>query len=585
VWLPATLLTLVTLAAFLPTLWNGFVDWDDPQNLLQNPHYRGLGWSQIRWMATTSHFGHWVPMTWLTFGLDYVIWGMNPRGYHLTSLLIHVGSTLALYALARAVLVRALPLAPATVAVGGMAAALLFGLHPLRVEAVAWATERREVLAGFLCLVALAAYVRSAAADGSRRRLLAASIVAYAAALLSKSSGVTLPLVLVLLDVYPLRRLPPNPLRWAAAGDWPVLVEKLPYVALSIVQGLVTYGFFRADFGRAITPVAWPEGLARMLLSAWAYPVRTIVPAGLSPLYEAPADLRLLDARVLMAAGGVALVTGLAWLSRRRCPGLGVAWASYLVLLLPVAGMLPLGYHLTADRYTYLPCVGFAVLAGGGVAVLAEAAMQRGSPRLAGLTVGVAGVIILTLAVATWRQVHVWKDTATLWRHAVDTTPDCAVCRVNHGHALLAAGEAAAALEHFRHAVALRPIRADFYRNVGLALEALGRREEAIAWFREGLALQPTALAVRVSLAAALVRQGRLAEAVEALDRAWRLHEPAALARYFEDAVRHRPEAPVARLGLVRAWLELGERERARAEHEVLRRLHSGLATLVRDGS
>jgi hypothetical protein len=134
-------LAVVTAIAFLPVLGNGFVDWDDTRNLLENPHYRGLGWTQLRWMATTSHNGHFVPLAWLTLAIDYVLWGMNPAGYHLTSLLIHATTTAVLYLVARVLIVRAAPVAAGAATAGAAAAALLFGVHPLRVESVAWATS------------------------------------------------------------------------------------------------------------------------------------------------------------------------------------------------------------------------------------------------------------------------------------------------------------------------------------------------------------------------------------------------------------------------------------------------------------
>jgi tetratricopeptide (TPR) repeat protein len=316
-------------------------------------------------------------------------------------------------------------------------------------------------------------------------------------------------------------------------------------------------------------------------VSLWAYPVRTLWPVGLSPIYEAPPRLGLLEPSVLGALGGVALVTALAWLGRRRCPGLGAAWLSYAILLAPVAGVFSLGHHLTADRYSYLPCVGFAVLAGGAAAAAVGAAARGGRRGGGALVVAPVAVLVLALGVATWRQAHIWRDTASLWRHAVEATPDCAVCQVNHGDTLLGAGQPEAAVVHYRRAVLLRPDGIGPYARLGQALEVLGRRAEAIEWYRVGLTQRPEALSLRVVLAEALVRDGRLGEAVAALDGASRVHEPGALVRFFEAAARRRPEAPVPRAGLVRGWLALGERERARGELDVLRRLHPALAAAV----
>lgn len=211
----APALAAVTMAAFLPVLWNGFVAWDDARNLTGNPDYRGLGWTQLRWIFTTHTLGHYVPLTWLSFALDHVVWGMNPAGYHLTNLLLHGASTVLFFAVARRLLGQGRAFSPTAVRLGAAAAALFFSLHPLRVESVAWATERRDVLSGAWFLATVLLYLAAARATGARRRwLLSASVGAYLLALASKSIVMTLPAVLVLLDVYPLRRLAADPRRW-----------------------------------------------------------------------------------------------------------------------------------------------------------------------------------------------------------------------------------------------------------------------------------------------------------------------------------------------------------------------------------
>src|SRR6266581_72470 len=208
-WLVPTLIALVTFGAFLPTLHNQFVNWDDDKNFLENPHYRGLGWTQLSWMWTT-HLGHYIPLTWMTFGLDYLLWGMNPLGYHLTNLLLHAANAVVFFFITRRLLTRALP-SPSerghTLAVSAALAALVFSIHPLRVESVAWATERRDVLSGLFYLSAVLAYLRACDRDERGRGWYWGAVALFAGALLSKSMAVNLPVVLMILDVYPLRRL------------------------------------------------------------------------------------------------------------------------------------------------------------------------------------------------------------------------------------------------------------------------------------------------------------------------------------------------------------------------------------------
>jgi hypothetical protein len=576
-------LVTVTIAAFLPVLWNGFVDWDDTRTFIDNPHYRGLGWAQLRWMVTESHYGHYVPLAWATLGADYLIWGMNPTGYHLTSLLIHVAATLTLYAVSRLLITRAGPVSGPAATTGAAAAALLFALHPLRVESVAWATERRDVLSGLFVLLTVLAYVRSTDATGPTRRwLLGVSVVTHLAALLSKSITIMVPVVLALLDVYPLRRLGnASRARSVRSVAW-LLSEKAPHAALSLALALITHRSFNDDFANRFPLLDGRDLLPRVLVSLWFYPIKTLVPMDLSPLYEVPMNLGLTDPLVIRAATGLMLVTLLAWLLRHRCPGVLTTWLSYGILLAPVAGAVPLGYHLTADRYSYVPCLGFAVLAGGAVAFALDVSARQPRFRWLGpATVAALAVATVSLATLTWHQARVWRDTASLWEHAVRATPACVICQVNRGYQLLDAGAPDRALQHFHIAYELRPSRPQTYGSLATAFEALGRPDAAIDAYRAGLAVAPNSLTLRLSLASALLAAGRLDETVGVVDEASRFYDPTALASYYGAAAQHRPEAPVPRLGLVRVWTALGDRDRARGELERLRQVAPGLADLA----
>src|SRR2546426_6981583 len=229
-----------TFAAFLPALQNQFVSWDDAENFLDNPHYRGLGWTHLRWMWTT-HLGHYIPLTWMTLGLDYLLWGMNPVGYHLTSLLLHAANAVVFFFVVRRLLTRALP-GPSerghALAVAAGVAALVFAIHPLRVESVAWATERRDVLSGLFYLLTILVYLRDRERGERGRGWYWLSVAVFVCALLSKSMVVNLPVVLLILDVYPLRRL------GGAVGWWSerarrVYVEKIPFVLLAAAASAI----------------------------------------------------------------------------------------------------------------------------------------------------------------------------------------------------------------------------------------------------------------------------------------------------------------------------------------------------------
>src|SRR6266511_239438 len=240
--LPPGLFGLAFLV-FLPSLWNGFVDWDDDRNLVQNPHYRGLGWEQLTWMFGGNDTNFYMPLTWLNYGLDYALWRMNPAGYHLTSLILHALSACVFYFVALRLFRTARggePISDSALRAGAALAALFFSIHPLRVESVVWATERRDVLSGLFFLLTLYCYVRSHtdANEKSRPSWVALSLGSFLLSLGAKASAITLPLVLVLIDIYPLRRVAGTWRSWFTPEAKKILWEKLPFDVPAIIFAL-----------------------------------------------------------------------------------------------------------------------------------------------------------------------------------------------------------------------------------------------------------------------------------------------------------------------------------------------------------
>src|SRR5256886_49491 len=355
-WLVPVLIALVTLAAFLPTLQNQFVNWDDHENLLDNPHYRGLGRAHLRWMWTT-HMGHWIPLTWMTFGLDYLLWGMNPVGYHLTSLLLHVTNAVVFFFVVRRILTLALP-SPAershALAVSAGFAALVFAIHPLRVESVAWVTERRDVLSGLFYLLTILVYLRASERGARGQGWYWPSVAAFVCALLSKSMVVNLPVVLLILDVYPLRRL------GGAVGWWSEparrgFVQEIPFVLLAAAASAIA---LMAQLSHdPMVSVVQLSGLGRLAGSMYGvgfYLLKTVAPVNLSPLYELPPTVNPWAPPFIVSYGVVVAITALVLALRRREPGLPAAWLAYVVVLLPVLGIFQSGPQIAAGRYTYL---------------------------------------------------------------------------------------------------------------------------------------------------------------------------------------------------------------------------------------
>src|SRR6058998_345744 len=324
-WLLPVLIALVTFVPFLPTLDNQFVNWDDDKNLLKNPHYRGLGWSQLRWMWTAFHLGHYIPLTWMTFGLDYLLWGMNPLGYHLTNLLLHSANGVVFFFVVCRILARALPGLSErghALAVSAGVAALVFAIHPLRMESVAWATERRDVLSGLFYLLTILMYLRAREREERGRGWYWLSVALFVCALLSKSMVVNLPVVLLILDVYPLRRL------GGAVGWWSeparrVYVEKIPFVLLAAVASAVA---LMAQLSHdTMVSVVQLSGLGRLAVSMYGlsfYLWKTVAPVNLSPLYELPLTVNPWAPPFLLSYGLVVAITALVLALRRPLPNL-----------------------------------------------------------------------------------------------------------------------------------------------------------------------------------------------------------------------------------------------------------------------
>src|SRR5713101_1832268 len=403
-WLVPVLIAVVTFATFLPALHNQFVNWDDDKNFLENPHYRGLGWTQLSWMWTT-HWGHYIPLTWMTLGLDYLLWGMNPFGYHLTSLLLHVANAVVFFFVVRQLLTRALP-GPSEPghALAGSAgfAALVFAIHPLRVESVAWVTERRDVLSGLFYLLTILMYLWACERGARGRGWYWLSVAAFVCALLSKSMVVNLPVVLLILDVYPLRRL------GGAVGWWSeparrVYVEKIPFVLLAAAaSAIAVMAQLSVHVAASLDHLSM---LARLAISAYGvsfYLWKMVVPVNLSPLYELSPNLNPWATPFILSYGLVLAITVLVLALRRRVPGLPAAWVTYIVVLLPVLGIFQSGSQIAADRYTYLAGLGSAILAGAGLLSCWHATR---------FLIPVCAVCLLAgLGVLTWNQAQIWHD-------------------------------------------------------------------------------------------------------------------------------------------------------------------------------
>ncbi|MBI3547839.1 MAG: tetratricopeptide repeat protein [Elusimicrobia bacterium] len=474
-WLFPALIVAAVCAAFAPALGNGFVDWDDVSHIVENKHLRGLTLENLRWMLSEEFSGNWHPLTWLSLALSHAAGGVEPSGYHLADLCLHAASALLLFAAGRRLLSRA-GLADERADWGAALAALFWAVHPLRVESVAWATERKDTLSGFFLLASLWARLRAVGADRPRA-WEAASVACYGLSLLSKVTGISFPGALLVLEVYPLRRLSLEPRRWLGREERARLLSLAPYAALALL--VFFHALATAELRAAAQTIPSPSAVARLnhvLYSVFFYPWKTLAPASLSPFYAIPAWFARFTwktAGFLAAAAGAILLVREA----RRRPWAAAVAAAYLALLVPVSGLIAYGTPIrAADRYSYFPSLAIALLFG--------AAFARGPAARA-----LAGAWILALVVAARAQCAVWRDTLSLWTAAAGRDPS-GFARSNKGVSLARTGRLEDGLEELRRTVEAHPRVAVAWDNYGVTLMRAGRRAEAVRAWRRGLELE-----------------------------------------------------------------------------------------------
>jgi tetratricopeptide (TPR) repeat protein len=516
-----TVIALIVWVAFSPVLQNGFVNWDDDANLLENPNYRGLGWRQLSWMFTTFFGGHYQPLTWMTFGMDYLLWGMQPFGYHLTNLILHVANAQLCYFLAVRLFTLAYPgaaeITGLRIRLAGAIAALLFAAHPLRVESVAWATERRDVLSGFFIFLTMLFYLRANSHPGNpaRTRWMWAAVVVYGLSLLSKAIGMTIPFVLLVLDVYPLRRLSGATRKWFGPDAPKILLEKIPFLILAVAAAAVA-PMAQGGVMRSMHDHGTFERLAQALFGLAFYLWKTVLPVELAPLYELPEKFSPVEWPFLLSGLIVLAVSIGVFICRQRWPALLASWVCYAVLLAPVLGFAQSGPQVAADRYSYLACVGWAVVAGAASLSLLRSRLA-GKAWASPLVLGIGLASIAILGSLTWRQSRIWHDSITLWRHGLAVAEGSlfksSIAHSNLGVALYGRGELAEAIRHYREALRVDPGFAQAHNNLGKALADRGELALAMTHYREALRIDPRYAEAHNNLGNALADGGELAPA------------------------------------------------------------------------
>lgn len=579
IWPVALALGVVTFLVYCPVLTFGFVNYDDPQYILNNPPVKaGLSLKGIEWAFSSRYATNWHPLAWISHMLDCSIFGLNAWGHHLTSLLLHVANTVLLFSL----------LQKMTRAVWRSAfVAALFALHPLHVESVAWIAERKDVLSTFFFFLTVRAYVGYAQIQNEKLKIknYLLALLFFTLGLLSKPMLVTLPFVLLLLDFWPLNRV-----RSAECGaqNWQRLVlEKIPFITLSLASCVVTLWAQQKTI-MAVQTLPVLIRLFNVVLSYARYLKKIFCPTNLAVLYPYPGFWAW---TVILALGIILLLLTMAIIRQRReQPYLAVGWFWFLGMLVPVIGLVQVGVQCMADRYTYLPAVGvFIIIAWGARDFFAA----RGYDLIILKALGVLAVV--ACAAATVHQSQYWRDGETLFKHTLAVTRDNAIAHYNLGMALLDQKKVDEAGEHFAEGARHMPHYPEMQNNLANVLVIQGKRKEAVPHYERALQSDSNHVVAHYNLGLTLAELDRLDEALVHYERAVHVRPDFLLAQRdlglalakkkdFPNAIAHlaevtraNPNSAEARLFLGSVLADAGRTNEARDEFMMALQLKPGL--------
>jgi tetratricopeptide (TPR) repeat protein len=581
-------LALVTLAAYEPLRLNGFLHYDDDEYITENPNVvKGITRDSVVWAFTRPHFHMWHPVTSLSHELDCQFFGLNPFCHHLTSLLFHVANVLLLFWVLKRM--------TGAVWLSAFVAAV-FAVHPLQVQSVAWAAERKTVLSGFFWLLTMIAYVRYTQRPHIRTYLLV--VLMCCLALLSKPTAVTLPFALLLLDYWPLGRF-----KWApkyaggnmspaeSAGINPrrcsafhLVIEKVPLLVLSAVVSIITY--IVQQSGNVLISVERLPFKARLMNAAtsyFGYIIKIFYPDNLAVIYPYPKTFALSSVALL-----IAIIVLLVFLARRRpWVTFGLLW--YLGTLIPVIGIVQAGDQAMADRYTYLPSIGIFIIVAWGAA---ELGAKRRYGRI-GLAVSAVALIVV-LSVCTRSQLKYWKNDSVLFKHAIAVTGNNSRAHQGYAKAMLRRGKYDEAAEHYKDALEIEPGSYTVQAALGAVLLQQGKTDEAAACFRIALQLKPDFPFALSNLGVLLAGQGKVDEGVAYIERAinsdpdyplsyycmarieTQLNEYKLAIKYLEAGLRRDPDWSDAYADLGKNWYLMGNTDRALVYWHKALQLNSG---------
>ena len=504
-------ISLVTLLVYLTSLSNQFVNWDDGRYIVKNPHLHPFNPGLFQWAFSEFYASNWHPLTWISHAADYAIWGLNPLGHHLANAVFHAGNTFLVVLLSMRLLEMYMGRAVQegvltwldsrrTMIVGGMTG-LLFGLHPLQVETVAWIAQRKTLLCTLFLLLSVLIYSGYVRRRGERREeekssglflfdaRYMSSFVLFILALLSKPMAVSLPAVLLILDWYPFGRI--RSLKEMGAA----VAEKLPFIVCSLISSLMT--ILAQESGGATKLMELVPFWTRVLVAAKALVVylwKIVLPINLIPFYPYPHDVSLVSPVYIGAVFLVAGITSVSLLAIKRNRLWLTLCGYYIVTLLPVLGLVQVGGQAMADRYMYLPDLGLFFGISLGVARAHERINMLKMHRTLVKVFGSCAVIlmIVSLSYVTIRQIGVWSGSVELWNYVIKKEPETALAYNNRGQAFFEKGELDNALADFNKVIALNQLYDTAYSNRGTILSKRGQLDKAMEDFDKAIALNPS---------------------------------------------------------------------------------------------
>lgn len=523
----AALFTMfATFVVYLPSLQNDSVsNWDDDLYVFENPNIKSIDLDFLRWSLTAVVVALWHPLTLFSFALDYAVWGLNPLGYHLTNVLIHTLNTFLIFSLAIQ-LIKHLGLRKALhikTLMTGAITALLFGIHPLHVESVAWISERKDVLCAFFFLLSILAYLKYTIASDSKKKVFyAASFISFAFAILSKPMAVSLPLILLILDYYPLNRL--------RLGVKAQLVEKLPFILLSALISLITV--WASEAGGALRSLESYSLMIRLIIAVRAYIfylLKMLFPFELAPFYPYPSKMEYLTLEHMVFIVILSALTFLCIRLAKRNKLFLAAWLYYLLTLIPVIGVFQAGSQAMADRYTYLPSIGPFLLAGLYVGTIFERSIKMHQITIIAVLLIISG----SLVNMTIRQIAIWDGPLRLWTHAIKLFPHVAIAYNNRGLAYYNLKNYQAAIKELNKAVDIDPRFADAYNNLGLVYSDLGNFQKEIKNYDKAAKLYPQHRDVYLNRGTAYIKIGNYLQAINDYTKAIEINSQDVAAYYM----------------------------------------------------